>query len=95
MKVLNFSVCCLFGSLVCLVLATPDRAGWNWNVGGEQTCPLMGVTCRLGCGQTMQLKMLAEHEGSLCSERLVACRWQCLEDVKVGQAELVSCVVSS
>lgn len=54
----------------------------------------MAVTCRLGCGQSMQLKMLAEHEGSLCSERLVACRWQCLEDVKVCQAE-VSRVVSA
>lgn len=48
-------------------------------------CPLMAVTCGLGCGQPMKLKMLAEHEASLCSERLVPCRWKCLEPIKVGQ----------
>ena len=62
--------------------------GRIWAPDRGQTCPLMAVTCGLGCGQSMQLKMLAEHEGSLCSERLVACRWQCLQDVKVRQADV-------
>lgn len=51
----------------------------------------MDVTCRLGCGQRMKLKMLAEHEASLCSERLVPCRWKCMEAIKVGESATTAC----
>lgn len=47
----------------------------------------MVTACRLGCGASMWLKMRAEHEESLCSERLVACKWECGDDIKVNAVE--------
>lgn len=43
----------------------------------------MMVVCRLGCGITMWLKMRAEHESLLCSERILSCKWGCEERIKV------------
>lgn len=43
----------------------------------------MRVSCRLGCGTSMWLKMRTEHESVLCSERLVECKWRCGGDIKV------------
>lgn len=84
-KVTTFSQLFLFTPYGCMVrsfsIVPPCPIRYFQTT--EQLCPKVRVTCRLGCGASMWLKIRAKHESSLCSERLVECKWRCGEDVRV------------